>query len=125
MLIDTNAVIDYRAGSMPEKAIEFVAELMDQGPCISIITQIELLSFQDTTSNMKLLNDFFRQATIYPLSEETAYLGAEIRKKYKLKLPDAVIAATTMATKKGLLTRNTADFKRIEGLLLVNPYEIK
>jgi predicted nucleic acid-binding protein len=50
---------------------------------------------------------------------------AEIRKAHKVKLPDAIIAATAVEFDLTLLTRNTNDFKNIEALKLANPFEIQ
>ncbi len=48
----------------------------------------------------------------------------QLRKTYKTKLPDAIIAATAMVYKLKLITRNTCYFNNIEGLELINPWEI-
>ena len=48
----------------------------------------------------------------------------EIRKLYKTKLPDAIIAATAISYKLILLSRNTPDFKNIEGLQLLDLYNL-
>lgn len=42
----------------------------------------------------------------------------------KLKLGDAIIAATGLAYNFALVTRNTKDFKNIEGLEVLNPNEL-
>lgn len=47
----------------------------------------------------------------------------EIRKKYKIKLPDAIIAGTALTYSLTLVTRNTKDFDKIEGLSVINPHE--
>ena len=46
-----------------------------------------------------------------------------IRLQYKIKLPDAIIAATALEYALKLVTRNVADFNSIEGLNVVNPFE--
>jgi hypothetical protein len=50
---------------------------------------------------------------------------ADIRKQYKLKLPDAIIAATDLIYDLTLITRNTKDFQNIPGIATVNPWENK
>ncbi len=45
-----------------------------------------------------------------------------IRKLYKTKLPDAIITATALVHELTLVTRNTADFKNIAGIKLLDPY---
>lgn len=46
-----------------------------------------------------------------------------IRRQYKIKLPDAIIAATALVHNLILVTRNTSDFKNIPELQLINPWE--
>ena len=60
----------------------------------------------------------------------TAYTTTAARRKhlqrqkvYRIKLPDAIIAATALAYDLTLLTRNTADFGGIGGLKIINPWE--
>ncbi|HAL83190.1 MAG TPA: hypothetical protein DCO83_13965 [Mucilaginibacter sp.] len=48
----------------------------------------------------------------------------ELRKKYKIKLPDALIAATALHYRLILITRNISDFNKIAGLKIINPHTI-
>jgi len=43
----------------------------------------------------------------------------QIRKKYKIKLPDALIAATCLANELAIITLNSKDFVDIEGLNII------
>lgn len=43
---------------------------------------------------------------------------------HKTKLPDAIIAATALVYDLILITRNTADFKSIDGLKVVDPHSL-
>jgi predicted nucleic acid-binding protein len=45
-------------------------------------------------------------------------------KSVKIKLPDAVIAATALVHGFELISRNEADFKKITRLAVVNPFAI-
>ena len=47
-----------------------------------------------------------------------------LRKQSKIKLPDAIVAATAMVYKYVLITRNISDFKNIEGLKLLDPHHV-
>ncbi|MFY8003432.1 MAG: PIN domain-containing protein [Chitinophagaceae bacterium] len=47
---------------------------------------------------------------------------AELRKNFKIKLPDAIIAATAIVNELTLITRNTNDFKHINILRTINPW---
>jgi hypothetical protein len=44
------------------------------------------------------------------------------RQTYKIKLPDAIIAATALVYNLTLISRNSKDFDGIEGLEFINPY---
>jgi predicted nucleic acid-binding protein len=45
-----------------------------------------------------------------------------IRRNMRTKTPDAIIAATALEVGAVLVTRNVDDFKKIDGLQLVNPW---
>jgi predicted nucleic acid-binding protein len=49
-------------------------------------------------------------------------LAIRIRKSIRIKVPDAIIAATALERDAVLMTRNDADFKAVEGLTIVNPW---
>ena len=48
---------------------------------------------------------------------------AEIRKAHKLKLPDAIIAATAIVYDLTLISRNVPDFKNINGLKIMDIWD--
>ena len=59
--------------------------------------------------------------TLY-IDREIADKVIEIRKKGRIKLPDAIIAATAISNELFLITRNIDDFKKIE-VSISNPFE--
>ena len=60
-------------------------------------------------------------ATVYPVDEIVAEKAVEIRRQGKVKLADAVIAATALSHSLQLATRNAEDFKQIKGLQVLDP----
>jgi hypothetical protein len=40
-LIDNNTISDFLTGNLSEKGMEFMSEVIDQTPIISVITEIE------------------------------------------------------------------------------------
>jgi predicted nucleic acid-binding protein len=70
------------------------------------------------------LNDFTHDSFVTHLEQPIKLKTADIRREYKLKLPDAIIAATAIANSLTLITRNTKDFETITGLSLLNPFEL-
>ncbi len=74
------------------------------------------------TEELAMLEAFIKSATVYNLDEPVILKSIEIRKLYTIKLPDAIIAATALAYNYTFVTRNTADFKNIDGLEIINPW---
>jgi len=58
------------------------------------------------------------------LNENIILKSIEIRRKYRLKLPDSIIAATAIENNLKLLTRNLKDFERIAELKSIDPYTL-
>lgn len=96
----------------------------DSDPAISVITEIELLCWKTPTEkDVEILHDFINDTQVFELEKDIKLKTAEIRKAHKIKLPDAIIAATALTYDLTLLTRNVSDFKTIDGLRLINPHE--
>ncbi len=124
-LIDSNVLIDYMASRLPQVGSDFVENLFDNDFLVSVIVQIEVLGYNDLPLKMKALEEFVRTATVLPLGEGVTKKTIELRRLYqKLKLGDAIIAATALTHNLTLLSRNIADFKRIEGLTVIDPYTL-
>ena len=121
-LIDTNTVIDYLGRKLSEKSMTFMDSIIDLVPNVSIITKIEVLGFTTSASQYRILTDFMDDSSIFELTEEVADSCIDLRKKYKTKLPDAIIAATALVYEFTLITRNVSDFKKIKNLKIVDPY---
>jgi len=70
------------------------------------------------------MHDFINRVTIFNLEDAIKYKTVEIRKVHKIKLPDAIIAATALIYNLILITRNIKDFKDIILVTqLINPLE--
>ena len=95
-LIDTNAVIDYLSQKLPLTGMEFMNQIIDKVPNISVISKIEVLGFNAPEQHYQLLANFMHDATILDLTNSVVDVSIDIRKKYKTKLPDAIIAATAL-----------------------------
>jgi predicted nucleic acid-binding protein len=119
-LIDSNAIIDYLSGAMPEEAMIWPGNTINEVPIISVMTKIEVLGFKNTANTEALLNDFIDACMIIPLSEETIDQTIQIRKKHKIKTPDAIIAASAKVLALTLISRNITDFKKIGGLKVID-----
>lgn len=84
---------------------------------------MELLGWPYATENQALVLKQFANASIVHNLEETIIVQTiELRKAYKIKLPDAIIAATALESGLALISRNIKDFKNIANLKLIDPY---
>jgi predicted nucleic acid-binding protein len=62
---------------------------------VSVITEIELLSYPSLSSDREvLIRNFLTNVTVVGLDSNIKDLAIVLRKTYRLKLPDAVVAAT-------------------------------
>lgn len=116
--LDTNIVIYYAAGD--KKVASFLSDNQNEEFYLPSMAAVEFLSYPLIDVRAKTLFRLFAgQTTIISLDYYIAELSAEIRKDYKLKLADAVIAATAISTNSILLTRNIRDFKKVKGLKIM------
>jgi len=60
-------------------------------------------------------------SNIFPLNDEVVDKTIKVRKKYKLKLPDAIIAATALVNNLTLITHNKKDFQKVKNLKVIDP----
>jgi len=124
-LLDSNTVIDYLEGKMPVRALEEMDKIIDQKAKISVITQMEIVGWFGATSvQLDLLNEFVADAIVFDLTSEMINRTIKIRQQYKIKLPDAIIAATALVYDLNLLSLNIRDFKNIDGLKIINSHEL-
>lgn len=123
-LIDTNVVCDYFMAALPASGRAFMNQIIPSVPNISIVTQIELLSWDIDQSSEQIIQHFILHSKIFDLSPEIVSRCATIRKARKLKMPDAIIAATALVNNLTLVTRNIIDFRKVDGLDVLNPWEI-
>jgi predicted nucleic acid-binding protein len=124
-LLDANVLIDYTANLLPDSGKQKITGIIDDGFNISVVVKIEVLGYDDLPSKMKQLEAFLDLATVFPLDGDVTAKTIYLRRMYKkLKLGDAIIAATALAYNFALVTRNKKDFKNIEGLEVTNPYEL-
>ncbi len=74
---------------------------------------------------MPLIEEFVSLAAVIPLDKAAEKKTIELRRKYrKLKLGDAIIAATAILNKLTLITNNTKDFVYIKDLRIIDPHTI-
>jgi predicted nucleic acid-binding protein len=124
-LIDSNVIIDYSALRLPEKGSDFVENLFDTDFLISVATKIEVLGFNDVPEKLLAMEEFVNSATTLSLDELVTKQTINLRREYKkLKLGDAIIAATALVHNLIVISRNVSDFKNITSLEVVDPHSL-
>ena len=115
-LIDANVIANFTSVKFSEKAMSFLAEVIDETPNISIITKIEALSWRSAIIREEAtIQSFVNYSNVIALSDMIVDECIIIRRNIRIKTPDAIIAATAIVNDFILLTSD-ADFNRIPNL---------
>jgi predicted nucleic acid-binding protein len=107
-VFDTNILIDYLNGIEAAK-IELAQYSIRQ---ISVISFIEVLVGAKNPAEENAIRGFLGTFEILELSAEIANQTIEIQKKYRLKIPDAIVYATARTQGCILVSRNSKELKR-------------
>jgi predicted nucleic acid-binding protein len=121
-LLDTNTIIDFTNNrlSLPAKQVITSAK-----PAIPFVTRIEVFAWP-LLSELEASNliQFINHCMVFGINETIIQQTILIRKQYKLKLPDAIIAATGITNNLTLITRNLKDFEKVATLSVIDPYTL-
>ena len=123
-LLDSNTVIQYVGNKFPSSVLSKIDSIIDEELLISVITVIEVLGFNGEPDEMNTLKSFTNMATVISLADEIVDETISIRKQYKIKIPDAIIAATAIKLNATLITSNISDFLIIKGITLIDPSQL-
>jgi len=103
-LLDTNIVLGFLNGHEAISRL-FQNHLTGKKLAVSQITRLELLGYPGINSNEeKILNQFLDLVDVLPLNDLVADKTISLRRTTRLKLPDAIIAATAMVNELTLVT---------------------
>jgi predicted nucleic acid-binding protein len=99
-VLDTNIVLYYLRGEL--------AEPLTRGSyCVSVITELELLSYPDITPEYEeAIRKFLQRVEIVELTPEIQLATIVLRRALRIRLPDAIIAATAQVLDFELLTND-------------------
>ncbi|NJR40842.1 MAG: type II toxin-antitoxin system VapC family toxin [Leptolyngbyaceae cyanobacterium CSU_1_4] len=100
-VLDTNVVLYLLGGKLlkPLPVGEFY---------LSVISEIEMLSYPAIAEAERLrVQQFLSQVTVVGINEDIKEHTIILRKKYRLKLPDAIICALALSTGSVLLSNDT------------------
>lgn len=123
MLCDSNILI-YAADPDDKVCSQFI-ERADAA--IASVSRIEVLGFPGF-QNLSLerqtrLREVVTSILEIPLNEDVIQRSIQLRQQRKMSLADAIIAATALSHNLPLATRNVDDFKHVNGLRLLNPFD--
>jgi predicted nucleic acid-binding protein len=119
VIFDTNILIDCLMGYSVAK--DCVRQQSDR--VISVITQIEILSGAQPSTEQALRN-FLAGFEVIHTNAKVAEFASQIRKATGLKLPDAMILATAASERRSLLTRDQRVLNTDHGVACVCPYVV-
>ncbi|MBI2888805.1 MAG: type II toxin-antitoxin system VapC family toxin [Candidatus Liptonbacteria bacterium] len=115
--LDTNAVIYHLKGQLVNTSVVQEAFDGDAPVYVSVITQLELLSFPSLTdAEASRIEELLAAVALIPVDSQIARLAASVRRVHRVGVSDSVIAATALFTGSILLTRNVRDFMKVKGL---------
>ena len=121
MLVDSNILI-YASQPVHAHLRQFIAA---HAPAVSAVSYVEVLGYhQLDDEERQYLEAFFRLARVLPLSQAVIDQAVALRQQRKMSLGDALVAGTALAHGLTLVTRNVEDFHWIQGLSLLNPFDI-
>ncbi len=112
-IADTNFLVYLHEGN------QNIAPFLNYNFGISFISEVELLGFKgitklEETKLKQLINDSFTIEWNVKIKEQII----ELRKKYNIKLPDAIIASTSLVYELPLVTADKG-FSKIDELDLI------
>ena len=120
-LLDTDFIINYFKGIFKGDARKFIDSVINDTTIISVITRMEILSWKSlNTKDEEIIKEFISDSTIFSLEESIINRTILLRKANRIKLPDAIIAATAIVHNLQLITHNLKDFKNIHELIVVD-----
>jgi tRNA(fMet)-specific endonuclease VapC len=123
-LLDTNVCIKLLNGDAPSVA-QRLAQHEPEEICLCTIVQLELYygAYRGTQTerNISKLSRFFTQFLVLPFDESAAQIAGKVRSQLNtLGTPiggyDLQIAAIALSHNLILVTHNTREFSRVEGL---------
>ncbi|MHC5818298.1 MAG: type II toxin-antitoxin system VapC family toxin [Nostoc sp.] len=100
ILLDTNVVLYFLGGRL-------LNPLPSGQYFISVVTEIELLSYPSLSLEEEAqIIDFLNKITVVGIDNNIKKLTIAFRKQYRLRLPDAIIAATAKSLNAILFTND-------------------
>jgi predicted nucleic acid-binding protein len=122
-VFDSNILIYHLNDALPSSVLNNVESWITEGAVISVMSRIEVLGYPQTADQLQQAMRLLAYFDEIPLHEPVVQRTITLRQQYRIRLPDALIAATALYLDFPLVTRNTRDFQTINGLIILNPFE--
>jgi predicted nucleic acid-binding protein len=124
-LIDTSVAIKYINLTLPESGIAFIDAFINEDCTISFVSEIELQVWHPPNpDDIIVYKEFVLQSHIININPGIVSETITIRKNHKLKIADAIIAATALTFDITLLADNDNDFEKVPFLKYINPRKL-
>jgi len=121
-VFDSNILIYHLNDALPASVLNQVESWITEGAVISVMSRIEVLGYPQTADQLQQAMRLLAYFEEIPLHEPIVQRTITLRQQYRIRLPDALIAATALDRGSPLVTRNTQDFQTIHGLIILNPF---
>ncbi|MCL2066602.1 MAG: type II toxin-antitoxin system VapC family toxin [Treponema sp.] len=133
-LLDTNVLSEIRKPGADAKVKAFVNSLAEEDIFISVLSigeigyGIEKLPAGAKKTDLliwltqKLPERFSKRIIPIDLDIMAEWGRLRAQEAKTLAVVDSLIAATALARRLAIVTRNTKDFEKLEGLILINPW---
>lgn len=121
-LLDSNIVVLYLKGSFSKTEMILLDNIVDTNPIVSVITSMEVLGYPFTNPQEQIITEqFILGSKVIEINQNIVDTTIDIRRNNKIKLPDAIIAATSIVLHLTLVTMNQKDFRSISNVTAVLP----
>ena len=121
-VFDSNILIYHLNDALPPSVLTQVEVWITEGAVISVMSRIEVLGYPQTADQLQQAMRLLAYFEEIPLHEPIVQQTITLRQRYRIRLPDALIAATALDLGFPLVARNTQDFHTINGLIILNPF---
>ena len=117
-IIDTNLIIY----AIQPQFHWLIPSIMTPNCCYATVTKIEVLGFKNIRPHEKaLFQKYFAILKPLHLTDDIIDQAIDIRQNKKIKLGDAIIAATARVHNLEIFTHNIVDFINIDGVKVSDP----
>ena len=115
LLLDTNIVLYLLSGDE-----NLAREITSKNYYISFVTELELLGYSGlSVRDLKKVKGFLEECTIIDINSRIKDLAIQLKRNHRIKLPDCIIAATSIFLDVPLFTadQDFANFTELDVII--------